>query len=186
MILVDHLGEGDDVWLLCRVDVADRFADDLVTRSGRPVYRAGIEGSHAWKLVGPARLDDAAIAGLSRLLPGTRLFESRMPAEQIYLSGTVALPGGLYIRRPLLPRASANGATAVTYRTYDSEGRAVADASMEQNGPGEAFAFPTSFDLSGVSTVRFDALGTSGLIATRHVEVVSLCTALQVQVARET
>lgn len=171
----ERLGAGDVAWLLCRFDVADRLPDGLATRSGRSIYRASLPGNHAWKLAGPAMLDEAALAALSEALSGSRLLEPRMPSVRIRLVGTVDLPGGIYFRRPLLPRTWADDATCFDFRVENAVGLCVAEGSMVRDAE-LRFRFPADLATSTAARVRFDARGPAGLIGSRSIEVVVRCT----------
>jgi hypothetical protein len=173
--VTERLAAGDVAWLLCRFDVADRLPDELATPSGRSIYRASLAGSHAWTLAGPAVIDEAALAALSKTLSGSRLLEPRMPSARVRLVGTVDLPGGVYFRRPLLPRAWTEDATGFDFRVEDASGGCIAEGSMERE-PDLRFRFPADMATLGAARVRLDARGPAGLIASRSIEVVGRCT----------
>jgi hypothetical protein len=173
--LADRLAPGDVGWLLCRFDVAERLPSGLVTPSGRSIYRASLPGSRAWRVAGPVALDENALATLSESLSGSRLFEPRMPSAAVHLIGTVDLAGGVYFRRPLLPRVWTDSATAFDFRLEDAGGLCLAEGSMERDADAR-FRFPADMATTNASRVRFDARGTAGLIASRSIEVVGRCT----------
>lgn len=173
--LAERLAEDDVAWLLCRFDIADRLPNELTTPSGRSVYRASLPGTRAWKIAGPIAIDGQTLAALSEALPGSRLFEPRMPSAAVHLVGTVNLPGGVYFRRPLLPRAWTDSATSFDFRIEGADGNLLSEGSMELDKDAH-FRFPIGLATSSAARVRFDARGPAGLIASRSIEVVGRCT----------
>jgi len=173
--LAERLATGEDTWLLARHDVAPRLGEALRTRAGHPLYRAQLSGSHAWKLIGPLPVTDATqtlLAGLS----GNRLFDARMPSARIDLSGSVTLPGGVYLRRPLLPVVRVELADSCSYHAIGPDGSSLGDGTMGDRG-GSVFTLPADIATEGIAQLRIDAHGTEGLIASRTIEVVGRCTA---------
>ncbi|TIN90658.1 MAG: hypothetical protein E5Y06_31535 [Mesorhizobium sp.] len=173
--LAEQLATDDDTWLLARHDIAPRLGEALRTRAGHPLYLAALPGSHAWKLVGPLPVTYATQALLAGLA-GTRLFDARMPSARIDLSGSVMQPGGVYLRRPLLPFARVDLADSCTFHAIALDGASLSDGAMV--GRGEAtFALPANVVTQDIAQLRIDAHGTEGLVASRTIEVVGRCTA---------